>query len=227
MATSFERRKAHGDDAILPRGGTGIRNKAATAITCAATLLAIVSFVGPWWVLNSQNLGIMQWSGTVTFGPLGRTIWPWYGGTNVSGYGGLPNTGTVFAVGTLLTALGGLAGAATAVAASVPAGASLFRRWGARLGISAFLLLTAAPLYVMAALPTALVQDRAVPIPQPFGFWGSGTMGGTPLYHVHYAWGAGWGWYVAVAAALLLFIGTVLVVRGQRQTATPAESREA
>ncbi len=169
----------------------------------------------------------MHGSGTVTFGPLGRTIWPWYGGTNVSGYSGFPNTGTVFAVGALLTALGALAGVATALVASVPVGASLFPRWGARLGISSSLLIAAAPLYVMAALPWALIQDGATPLPQPFGFWGSATMGGTPLYHVAYSWGAGWGWYIAVVAALLLLIGTVLVVRGQRPTGTPAEQPEA
>ncbi len=192
-----------------------------------AVLLALVSFVGPWWVLNSQDLGIMRGSGTVTFGPLGRTIWPWYGGTNVSGYSGFPNTGTVFAVGVLLTVLGALAGVATALVAAVPAGASLFRRWGARLSLSAFLLIAAAPLYVMAALPSALMQDRATPLPQPFSFWGSATMGGTPLYRVAYSWGAGWGWYVAVVAALLLLIGTGLVIRGQRPTESPAESSEA
>ncbi len=95
------------------------------------------------------------------------------------------------------------------------------RRWGALLGLLAFVLALVALLYVLVLLPGAATQDIGAPAILYSGFWGSGDYsfmhGGATV-----TWGAGWAWYALMAAAVLSLIGVIVLFRARAPSSMQA-----
>ena len=200
-----------------------MRNRIVVVLGVVAIALALMAFFGPWWVFVSQSVGFGgTFTQTTEYDLFGWTISPWYGQSNTSDYSGLPNTGVVFSVGVMLTVLGVLAGAGLVVVAVLPAPTPRLRQLGTFLGVFAFLLTLAAPLYTMAQLPAALTRDMEAAgfTYVPFsGFWGTTSTRAGSFGSVTYSWAAGWGWYALVAAAVLFEIGGILLFRAKSPSA--------
>jgi len=101
-----------------------------------------------------------------------------------------------------------------------------FRRVAFVFGVLAFAVALVASVYVMATLPGAVNQDRSSSGIQFSGFWGSSTSTGFGMT-LTINWGAGWGWYVVLASAVLFLVGAILTVRApNRASMAPPRSPE-
>ena len=199
-----------------------MRNRFLVVANVAGIALALVAVFGPWWVLSTGPVsGPSEFA--VGYGPFGWSV------LQVASNGtvyqtiaepgsGIPPFWLVLYAATALVAAGIAAAAVAVVLGSrSPSKPSRPKRRVYLEGL-AFALLLAAPLEVMLFLPIALsAQTPGYP---GSGFWGSRVTGHASGL---LAWGAGWGWYVAVAAALCLLVGTIVMLRsGGRSTAPPA-----
>jgi hypothetical protein len=115
-------------------------------------------------------------------------------------YAPIPGVASVFLVAAVLTGLG-LALGATMVFVALASRTSRWPRWFPTVsGFAAFGLMLAAALYVVVALPASLGIPYTGGV--VWGFWGSTAS---------FSWGAGWGWYAAVAAAVLFLIAGIVL----------------
>jgi hypothetical protein len=195
-----------------------------------ALVAAALALVGPVWTLSLQGASFEnQLSSTTSFGLLG-----WMSTGIVSGPGGpLPNTttvasgsyaslplmGTVVTIAALLTGGAAVADGGVVILVIDSGKRPALRRAAMALGLVAFALLLASAITVATQLPGAASQDpvgcSVYVCPKPplsfVGFWGSSEF---PFAHggETATWGAGWGWYAGLAAALLMLAELVLLL---------------
>lgn len=189
-------------------------------------VLALVAFVGPWWTVNTEAsvLGFSA-KGSAEFRLFGGTTTiqsSFLNQTNTTDYRNEPQTGSVFFIGAMFTALALLLGVGMVSLAALSGPRPSFRRLGALLGILAFLLALVAPLYVMAQLPNAVNQDSGAGtgLTTISGFWGSqsSTFFGASA---NVSWAAGWAWFVVLIAAVLFLVGSLGLFRSPAPAAQP------
>jgi len=114
------------------------------------------------------------------------------------------------------------------VSVVLPGAKPRLRKLGIALGsIAAFLILIAA-LGIMVYLPAAVNQQLGYDYYT--GFWGSSTL----YSHTHGhsgpypdVYGAGWGWYALVVAAILFLISVLMLFRARTQSAEPTNPQPA
>jgi hypothetical protein len=154
--------------------------------------------------------------------------------TAVTDYSTMPNTGATFLVGVVFVVLSLTVGLGMVVLAARTDPRPNFQRLAVLLGVLAFALVLAAPLYVMVRLPNAVYQDTLAGLPKDVflgpsvGFWGSNSSS-TALVRSSATWGAGWGWYAAVAAAVLFLIAGIVLFCAQPESArqeTPQKAQQ-
>lgn len=205
-----------------------MQSKIGVVLGVIAVVLAIVALIGPWWVVNADlHLGgAFTSTSQDVFSPFGRTETSqsnFSSSTNTSTYSDMAQTGSVFTIGMVLTALGLILGIGMVVIGVLPSQSASFRRFAMIAGVLAFLFLLIAPLYVMSALPAAVNQDLGGgPGSTTFsGFWGTkaGSLGILGSYSV--TWAAGWAWYAGLVAAIVALIGGIAMV-ASRRPAMPA-----
>ena len=185
------------------------------ALGAVGIVFVILGFVGPWWTINTQTSAVGQ---TITgvaefrlFGGTATVQGPGFSQTNTTDYSDSPNTRGVFLTAAALSGSAIVMGALMAVANVMPMEASGKRRLGLALGILAFLLALAAPLYAMAQLPVAVNADsQGGPGSTDLsGFWGTKSVSVFGVT-IAFAWGAAWAWYVVLVAAILFLVGGIL-----------------
>ncbi len=198
-------------------------SKLAVVIGVVAVVLAIVGMAGPWWTESFSGtgniLGIpVDVNGNANYGLFGvvsTVSTPRANETNTSTYSQAPHVGSVFSLGTVLLAIGLVLGIGMVALSVMPN--PRFRRIAAVLGVVAFLFALLAPLYVMSALPDAVNADSGstTTFTTVSGFWGTKS---TSLFSIttSITWGAGWGWYFPLVAAVLFLIGAVVLLAARR-----------
>ncbi len=205
-----------------------MQSKVGVVLGVIAVVLAIVALIGPWWVVNAELHvgGGFTATSQQAYSPFGRTETSqsnFSSSTNTSTYSDLPQTGSVFTLGTILTGLGLILGIAMVVIGVLPSSSPSFRRFAMIVGVFAFLFLLIAPIYVMSALPGAVNQDTSgTPGATSFsGFWGTKSASLGLLGSATVTWAAGWAWYVAFVAAIVALAGGIAMV-ASRRPAMPA-----
>jgi hypothetical protein len=205
-----------------------MQNKFGVVLGVIAVVLAIVALIGPWWVVNADiHLGGgFTSTSQQLYSPFGRTETSQSNvssSTNASTYSDMPQTGSVFTIGTALTALGLVLGIAMVVIGALPSRSASFRRFAMIAGVLAFLFLLIAPLYVMSALPAAVNQDMGGSLGATSfsGFWGTKSASLGLLGSVSITWAAGWAWYVAIVAGIVALVGGIAMM-ASRKPAMPA-----
>jgi hypothetical protein len=184
-------------------------------------VLALVGFIGPWWVVNisASALGATA-TGTADFRLFGGTAsiqTPAGSSTNTTDYHNDPNTGSVFLLASVVTAFGLVLGIGMVALAALSDSRPSFRRLAAILGILAFLVVLIGPLYVMAQLPSAANSDSGAGTSYATfsGFWGSQSTSFFTL-SATITWAAGWAWYVVLIAAIVFLIGGIAMLRAPK-----------
>ena len=207
------------------RGGSRAKIRLVAALALAALALASLALAGPWWTVTvSGQLMNLPFTGTRAYAPFGSTVvsvgpYPFLTTTNTSDYRFDPNVGGLFVVAIGLDAFGLLWGAGMTAVSLLPNPTVRQRKWGALLGALAFGYLVAATLYVTGLLPAAVNLPGGSPSYPFSGFWGSTSATGLHST-VTFTYGAGWGWYAVLAAAILFLIAAILLYRG-RTPSTP------
>lgn len=203
-----------------------MQSKVGVFIGVIAVVLAIVAIIGPWWTLQAQaNFQVgpvsVSFNAHNEFGLFGASAFFQMGSTsssNTTNYNDAPHVGSVFTLAMILSVLGIILGAGFVVVGAMSGSRPSFQRLGGILGILAFVVLLIGTLYVMSALPDAVNQDSGAPsYGTTFsGFWGTktttiGTFGQTSV-----VWSAGWGWYVALVAAIVFLVAGVALLMARR-----------
>jgi hypothetical protein len=200
-----------------PKLPPGARLDLALATCLIAALLSAVASFSPWWYLTTTGSGT---SSTVDYYP-GTSLWVvTNGGGGVTTYAasGVPSVGDLYAVvlaGTI--ALVVLVGAVTVYGFGVTRGkwGSAAGRRAARSGLLGSLFLSlflatavpaAQPGLYRADNPAGACTSPSVP-PACGSFWGTSHAGG-----ITSTWGAGFGWWLDLSAAVLLLLGLTLGV---------------
>ena len=203
--------------------------KPGVIVGVAAIVLAVVGFVGPWWTIGATASGSATFTSVTDFRLFGRTgtgTEPGRSYTNSTDYSGDPNTRFVFQVASALTGAAVGLGVIYVVPGAMADKKPTFRRVAFVFGVLAFAVAFVASVYVMATLPGAVNQDRSSSGIQFSGFWGSSTSTGFGMT-LTINWGAGWGWYVVLASAVLFLVGAILTVRApNRASMAPPRSPE-
>ncbi len=193
-----------------------MRNRSVVVLGILGIALALASFAGPWWVVGFQgNSHVGPSTGTITYEPFGivsvtQARWvPGGNQTNVSDYRYAPKTGTVFLAASAAVVAGLVLGAAMVVAAANERLAR--RRLDVVFGGSAGPATLTGLLGLFIFLPGAVDLDnpalvRFVPID---AFWGMGTWSELDA-SVTLTWGAGWAWYLLLAAAAVFLVAAFL-----------------
>ncbi len=194
-------------------------NRLVVVLGIVGIALALASFAGPWWVVGyegSTHFGPS--SGTTTYGPFGIvsvTQARWLSGgnqTNVSDYRYAPATGAVVLTATIAVATGLVLAAVVVLVAAI--GSQARRKLTGCFGLAAGAATGVGLLALVVFLPGAVSQDnpgmvQVVPIT---GFWGSGSWSMFD-FSTSLTWGAGWGWYLLLAAAAVFLIAALLRLR--------------
>lgn len=227
-----------GVDVVMPRGGSRVHHRLVVVMGVVAVALGMASFLGPWWVVNTQGnlLGQVDINFTSDFQPLGGTTttqlsWVCCNPNTTTvvpiDYHNASSTGPVFTAASWEATLSILSGAAMTLMAAMSGSSFYSRRLAPILGVLAFLLLLTAPLGVMLQLPGAARQDDIVP-GSVAGFWGSAFVT-APHFGGTVTFGAGWAWYAALAAALLFLMAGIVLLRAKMLSAVqsaPAEPKQ-
>jgi len=208
-----------------------MKSKVGVVIGVIAVVLAIVAVIGPWWTLQAQaTLGPISMNGNDQFGLFGGSAFFQMGSTsnsNTTNYNDMPHIGSVFTVATILLVLGLILGIAMIVVGAMSGSRPSFQRLGGGLGILAFLFVLFGALYVMSSLPDAVNQDSgaATSGTTVSGFWGTKTSAIGSFAQATVTWNAGWGWYLAVVAAIVLLVAGVALFAAKRPAmATPLQA---
>ena len=192
--------------------------------------LAASSFVAPWWSVQGQG-SFFQWpfSYTLQFEPLQWIDQSSSSGpgpnettTQLSNYADQPEMASLFRVASVLDVAGTACGAAGVALVAVPRLRPSQRPGAPVLGALGFLFLVAAAFDFAILLPSAANRDvfplavfGGSPGPVVSGFWGTGVVSG-PHSVASIAYGAGWGWYVLVAAGVVFLVDGILIVHRHR-----------
>lgn len=194
-----------------------------------AVVLAIVAVIGPWWTLQAEGtLGPISMNGNDQFGLFGGTSFFQMGSTsssNTTNYNDAPHVGSVFTIATVLLVLGLIIGIGMIVVGAMSGAKPSFRRLGGVLGILAFVVVLLGTLYVMSSLPNAVNQDSQATTSgtSVTGFWGAKTTSVGSFAQATVTWAAGWGWYVALIAAIVFLVAGVILLLARKpgMAATP------
>ena len=207
-----------------------MQNRAVAVLGVVGIALSVVALLGPWWVVDANGgYFAAPMTGTTEYRPFGVNDALRIGGRfnstffNATDYRFAPNIGRVFAVGATLAVLGTLSGVGMVLMASIPRLAERRKRLGASFGILAFGLTLAGLLVVTFLLPEAATQDRGVTAYPFVGFWGATHYPGAMAGFADVTYGAAWGWFAALVAALLFLVAAILLFRA-RPTPTPRVS---
>lgn len=197
--------------------------------------LAAMSFVTPWWTIQTQG-AFFHWpvDGTRQLGLFGWTLqWSTSGPgpnqttTQSSNYANQTEMGTVFRVALVLDIAGTACGAAMVAFMAIPRLRPSLRNGVPVLGGLGFLFVLAAAIFVLIQLPAAANADlfpsalfQSGSSPTVSAFWGSGSVF-SPHYAATASYGAGWAWYALVAASGLFLADPLLWVhlRGSQAAA--------
>ena len=209
-----------------------MRSRVGIATGSVAVVRAIGAIFGPWWTLQSQaTFAVGPVSVSLDahneFGLFGASAFFQMGSTtssNTTNYNNAPHIGSVFTFATILLVLGLVCGVGLVVLGALSGSRPSYQRLGGLLGILAFVVLLVGTLYVMSALPDAVNQDSAAPsYGTTFsGFWGTKTSTFGSFGQAAVVWSAGWGWYVALAAAIVFLVGGVALLMAKRPSMAPS-----
>jgi len=202
-----------------------------------AVALAIVSFVGPWWVVRAESSGLAYPNQSVFgYGTLGTTYTqqtPSGTATYTGNYTYSPEVADVFRVQAAFTGAGALAGVGMVAVGATRRPKPRSRTMGTLFGTLAFVLTLVALLYVMLELPAAvnLASSRVIGshgLIRFFfsGFWGS-QLYTTATGTEYVTYGAGWAWYAVLGATALFLVGSVLLLRERARAPTPGVTADA
>jgi hypothetical protein len=194
-------------------------SKIAAIIGVVGVVLAVAGFAGPWWEIGITGSILGQtFTSRADYGMFGGTATaqgPGTSITNTTDYSSDPNTRGVFQATTGLLGAGVGLGVVSVVLAALSGTKPRFRKAAAGVGVLAFVLAMAAPLYVLAQLPAAVNQDSGSSAPQVSGFWGSkSVMIGSVSTTL--TWAAAWAWYVVLVGAILFLVGGILAMRAPK-----------
>ena len=186
----------------------------------AGIAIAVVALFGPWWVVTGYT-GATPLS-TMEYAPLGWTSTfptPSINAPHSGDYGYLPHMGGVFLVAAAMVIAGLGSAVGMVVLAARPVSRPSPHRRAAMPGFLGSFLTLGAAVECAILLPGAANQDAPSTAPQYEGFWGSvaccwGHVGG-PL-----TWGAGWGWYLVLAAAVLFLLSGPAMLKNETATIT-------
>ena len=199
--------------------GGGEVNKLGVVLAVVGVVLTLVPFAGPWWTLGfDATIGANTIKETIDFRLFGATATATMGGitaSNSTDYKSSPNIGPTFTAGAAIAGIGLVFGILMILLLAMSGAKPKLRKIGAIFGILAFILVLVAPIYVTVQLPGAVTKDMGAGFggTNITGFWGSKTasFGGSSAT---LTWGAGWGWYVAVVAAVIFLIAALISFRG-------------
>jgi len=192
--------------------------KLGVVIGVVAMVLAIVAVIGPWWVMDtSASVGPLSMTGHSElglFGGFGSFQMGSTSSSNTTNYNDAPHVGSVFTLATVLLILGLIIGVGMVVVGAMSGANPSLKRLGGVLGILAFLVVLVSTLYVMSSLPDAVNQDSGVAASGTTvsGFWGSKTTTVGSFAQATVTWAAGWGWYLALVAAVVFLVAGVVLL---------------
>lgn len=212
-----------------------MQSKLGVILGVIAVVLVIVGIIGPWWTVQAQaNLSVgpvsMSLNAHNEFGLFGAAAFFQMGATsssNTTNYNDAPHVGAVFLLATILLVLGLICGIGLVVVGAMSGSRPSFQRLGGLLGVLSFVILLIGTLYVMSALPDAVNQDSGAPsYGTAFsGFWGTKTSAFGSFGQASVVWSAGWGWYIALVAAIVFLVaGVVLFVARRPAMASPLQA---
>lgn len=191
--------------------------RAPLVLAIAGLAACALCFFGPWFSLTVVGTGgasQMSWQdglfGFAWTGPPGPAPVLVDIVTVQNDYGSLPHTAGVFLAAAALEIVGVAFGAATVVAPFLGRYRShlpSLQRWFA---LAAGLTLAAAPTWVMLLLPAAQTADGPA-VPSIAFFWGSAAVFSNWVGSATAVWGAGWAWYLSLAAAVLFLVTAALL----------------
>jgi len=198
-------------------------------IGAVAGLVGIVivaaALVGPWWTF-SASITVIGFESDVDaefglFGGVARLTTPAGSSTETLNYSESPNIGAVFTSGMVFTVLAVGFGVLMVVLSAMSGARPRLGRAAALMGVLAFALALAGPMYVMNALPAAVNADTGGGATTGYTLEGfSGAESTTVLGNtVSVAYGGGWGWYLPLAGAFVLLVGAVASLRAPRASA--------
>lgn len=205
------------------RGGSRTQYRLVIAVGIVGIALGLAALLGPWWIWTlgpasgppAVTLAYGPFAATYAYAPSPDTI---YQTITETGGGGISMFWLILWTGAALVAAGLVTGVTTVALLVRSRSRPLNRRRTVTAAGLSFVMLLAAPLEVMVLLPFALG-----PMGSSFasGFWGStapGPMGPMPGMT---AWGAGWGWYLALVASVLFLVAAIFLVRGRSASTSP------
>ncbi len=210
-----------------------MQSKLGVILGVLAVVLVIVAMFGPWWVVDtSGHIGAFTATSHVEYNLFGRTESSQSNissSTNTTAYSSLPQTGSVFSLATILSALGLILGVGMILIGALPGTNPSLRRFAAIAGVIAFIILLVASLYVMSALPAAVNQDSGASSSNGFsGFWGTRTASGFGGFiSGTTTWAAGWAWYLPLIAAILFLVGAIAILAARRPAMPAPQSMPA
>lgn len=194
----------------------------------AGIALALVALLGPWWALSSTRTYTFQSAPQQLHIEYGMFSWSESSSPRPQEYSQLPRMAIVLTAAATLLVSGLFVGCGFVVASGLMAPGFRSRLLGAVLGLAAVAFTLLAPLLVMVDLPPAYVADTASSVSlrgyvqESFpAFWGSWS-GSAAVMTATWSCGAGWGWFLAVAASILLAAATTLVLRKSRSSVPTA-----
>lgn len=207
-----------------------MRSRVGVVLGVVAVVVAIIAVIGPWWTFEAHgSFGGFSYSGNDQFGLFGGSSAAQAGSSsssNTTSYTDMPHIGSVFTLATLLLAAGLVIGIGMIVVGTLSASKPSFSRLGGILGILACVIVLVSPLYVMSALPGAVNQDSGAATSSTTvnGFWGSETRNFGSFAQANLTWAAGWGWYLALAAAIIFLVAAVALFSSSRRVAVSPPS---
>lgn len=203
-----------------------IIRRAPRLLAIAAVAACALCFFGPWFsltVIGTENAPQMSWQegllGYTWTGPPGNVQYPVDFVTVHNNYAAASNTATLFLAATVLEAVGLAFGVGAVLASFLERRQPRLLAFQPWLATGAGIASAASPVVLLVMLPVAQTADGPG-MPAIAFFWGSEPIfsqlgSGTAL------WGAGWAWYLSVAAAVLFLVTAVLLRKSRRAAIGP------
>lgn len=210
-----------------------MRQKLVVVLGIAGIALGIAALLGPWWSISSTATYTFQSTPQESHYEYGIFAWSDSSLLRQLQYSQLPRMAAVFSEAEILLVLGLLAGGGTVVVSGLLTPRVRSRVLRAGLGLVAVALTLASPLLLVVSLPPAYTGDHATAVfmrgvvQESFPtFWGSWS-GSSSVMAASWSCGAGWGWYLAVAASFLFAAATTLLLWKSSSSVAEASSVDA